>query len=99
MRQYPNFDRFETFYYTPFSQLATSCIKDSTEKTDVYSSSIMNWHHFFLARQTVCPVVLAENGYMSCDAALDKTLDPEAINTKAQALAQGVADYFLRINE
>ena len=96
---YPNWDRFETFYYTPFSQLATGFIKDRTAESGVYSDSIMNWHHFFLARQTVCPVVLAENGYMSCDAALDKTLDPEAISAKALALAKGIADYFLAINE
>ncbi|MBE6975603.1 MAG: N-acetylmuramoyl-L-alanine amidase [Ruminococcaceae bacterium] len=96
---YPNFDRFETFYFTPFAQLATKFIKNATAETGVYSNSIMNWHHFFLARQTVCPVVLAENGYMSCNAALEKTLDPEIINIKAQALAKGVADYFLEINK
>ena len=96
---HPEWDRFETFYFTPFSQPATGFIKDRTAESEVYSSSIMNWHHFFLARQTVCPVVLAENGYMSCDAALDKTLDPAAIEAKATALAKGIADYFLKINE
>ena len=96
---HPEWDRFETFYFTPFAQLATSFIKDRTAEIDVYSSSIMNWHHFFLARQTVCPVVLTENGYMSCNAALDKTLDPAAIEAKAQAIAKGIADYFLKINE
>lgn len=96
---HPTFDRFETFYFTPFSQLATSFVKDRTAEIDVYSKSIMDWHHFFLARQTVCPVVLTENGYMSCDAALDKTLDPAAIEAKALAIAKGVADYFLEINK
>jgi N-acetylmuramoyl-L-alanine amidase len=96
---HPEWDRFETFYFTPFSQPATGFIKDRTAESEVYSSSIMDWHHFFLARQTVCPVVLAENGYMSCDAALDKTLDPAAIEAKATALAKGIADYFLKINE
>jgi len=96
---HPDFDRFETFYFTPFSQLATSSIRERTEESGVYSSSIMNWHHFFLARQTVCPVVLTENGYMSCNAALDKTLDQEAIEAKAVAIAEGIADYFLNINE
>lgn len=96
---HPEFDRFETFYFTPFSQPATSFIKDRTAESGVYNSSIMNWHHFFLARQTVCPVVLAENGYMSCDAALDKTLDQEAVDAKALALAQGIADHFLAMNQ
>lgn len=95
---YPEWDRFETFYYTPFSQLATSHVREQTALSGVYSSSIMNWHHFFLARQTVCPVVLTENGYMSCDAALDKTLDQSSIDAKALAIAKGVADYFLEIN-
>ena len=96
---HPEFDRFETFYFTPFSQPATSTIKSRTAESGVYSSSIMNWHHFFLARQTVCPVVLTENGYMSCDAALDKTLDPASVEAKAVAIAKGVADYFLNINQ
>lgn len=96
---YPDFDRFETFYFTPFSQPATKFIKENTAESGVYSKSVMDWHHFFLARQTVCPVVLAENGYLSCDAAVDKSLDPATIEAKAIALAKGVAEYFLEINK
>ncbi len=96
---YPNFGGFESFYYTPFSMTATKFINDRTAQTGLYDRSEMNWHVFFLARQTVCPVVLTENGYMSCDKDLDNTLDETAIATKALALAKGVADYFLAINK
>jgi len=96
---YPNFGGFECFYYTPFSMLAADCVNDRTAQCGVYDRAELNWHVFFLARQTMCPVVLTENGYMSCDADLVNTLDETAIDKKAQAIALGVADYFLKINE
>lgn len=96
---YPNFGGFECFYYTPFSMTAADFVNDRTAACGVYDRAELNWHVFFLARNTICPVVLTENGYMSCDADLDKTLDEAAIAKKALAMAQGVADYFLEINK
>lgn len=96
---YPKFGGFETFYYTPFSMKAADFLNDRNAQCGVYDRAELNWHVFFLARNTVCPVVLTENGYMSCDTDLDKTLDETAIAKKALAMAQGVADYFLYINQ
>ena len=96
---YPNFGGLETFYYTPFSMKAADFVNDRGAQCGVYDRAELNWHVFFLARNTVCPVVLTENGYMSCDADLDNTLDETAIAKKALAMAKGVADYFLEINK
>ena len=96
---HPDFGGFESFYYTPFAHLATKLINDRTEQSAVYDRAEMMWHTFFLARQTVCPVVLAENGYMSCNKDLEGTLDEKTIEAKALAIARGVADYFLQINQ
>ena len=52
-----------------------------------------------MARQTCCPVALTENGYMSNQYDLNNTVDAGALESKAKAMAQAVADYFLKINE
>ena len=90
---------FSSHYYTPFSMMAASKVLNRTAKTNIYKSELINWHYFFVARQSVCPVVLTENGYMSNPGDLEKTLDDSVIAKKAHAIALGVADYFLEINE
>ncbi len=96
---YPNWSGFETSYYTPLSMNAAKFINQRTEASGVYQRASLKWHVFFLARQTVCPVILTENGYMSCDAELENILDDAVVETKALALAQGVADYFLSLRQ
>ncbi len=96
---FPDYGGFETFYYTPYSMLPTSKVLKRTIQSGVYDKNEMNWHIFFLARQTVCPVVLTENGYMSCEKDLAQTLDETAIGKKALAMAKGIGDYFLEISK
>lgn len=97
--QYAYYNGFETFYYTPFSQLLTQQIYLQTKACGVYQKSSISWHNYYVARQTMCPVVLTENGYMSNAYDLQTTLDKTAITKKAVAIAKGIADYFLLINE
>ena len=52
-----------------------------------------------MCRQTVCPVLLTENGFMSNAEDLAAMIDPITVQNKAAAIAQGVADYFLDINK
>ena len=58
----------------------------------------MAWNQYFLARQTVCPVVLAENGYMSNRWELDRIADEEIMQQKAEALVQGIVNYYLELS-
>lgn len=88
---------FMSYYYTPYSQLAASKIYQATKVTGPYKSSGLGWHVYFTARQTTCPVVLTENGYMSSPYDLGNMTSNEGLNAKAAALAKGIADYFLAI--
>ena len=94
---YPNFGGFETYYYNPWSKLVTQAIFDNTKEAGVYNRSIISWHNYFVARQTCCPVVLTENGYVTHQFDLNNMVDEDAVEKKARAIAQGVADYFLAI--
>ena len=70
-----------------------------TKDTGVYTQHSLAWHNYFVARQTCCPVALTENGYMSNQYDLNNTVDAGALESKAKAMAQAVADHFLKINE
>ena len=94
---------FGSFHSTLFSAKAAKCIYDRTIAANIYDADADNnrnrlaWHYYFVARMSDCPVVLTENGFMSSP--LDHVgIVSEAVNRqKAQAIAQGVADYFLSI--
>lgn len=94
---------FGSFHSTLFSAKAAEFIYDRTIAANIYDANAANnrnrlqWHYYFVARMSDCPVVLTENGYMSSP--LDHVgIVSEAVNRqKAQAIAQGVADYFLSI--
>ena len=91
---------FDSMYYTPYSKLLAQRIAEHTKETGVYTKSLFKWSvNYFMMRQTVCPVVLTENGYISNPTDLAGMVNPETIQLKAQAIAQGTADYFLEINQ
>jgi len=94
---------FGAFHSTLFSVKAAKKIYDRTMAAGIYDATAVNnrnrleWHYYFVARMSDCPVVLTENGFMSSP--LDHVgIVSDAVNLKkAQAIAQGVADYFLSI--
>ena len=90
---------FDSMFFTPFSQLAAKKIFDQTVKTEIYAKNHLRWNVYFTCRQSVCPVVLTENGYMTNPADLSGMINDATLAAKAQAIAQGVADYFLSINK
>ena len=96
---HPEINGFECFYYSPFSMLAAKQVYEQTKQTDVYKDNTLYWHNYYVARQTCCPVVLTENGYMTSQFDLNNAIDETSIAKKAYAIAQGVADYFLLINQ
>lgn len=92
--------RFEAFYYTPWSQMLAKNIYNYTDESGVYTKSRLRWSaNYFMCRQTLCPVVLTENGYMSNADDLAAMIDPAKLELKASAIAHGIADYFLAINK
>lgn len=86
---------FGAFHSTVFSKKATEFIQMRTYNAGIYAKvEPVRWHYFFLARSTVCPVVLTENGYISSPTDF-AGIQSDSVNTqKAKAIASGVADYF-----
>ena len=90
---------FCSFYYSPFSHVVTHKVNDATRAAGIYNSSSVGWHVYYMGRQTYCPVVLTENGYMSNLADMDAIADQATNVKKAQAIARGIADYYLLFAE
>lgn len=91
---------FTSYYFTPWTQLLAKNIQESTKDSNVYSKTTLRWSvNYFMCRQTVCPVLLTENGFMSNAEDLAAMIDPVIVQNKAAAIAQGIADYFLDINK
>ena len=96
---HPEIDGLITYYYSPFSQTAAKELYKANEGGTVYRSNALDWHYYYTARQTACPVVLMENGYTTSPYDVSHMLNDESVQIKAQAMAQGIANYFLLINE
>ena len=91
---------FTSYYFTPWTQLLAKNVRENTKDSNVYSKTTLRWSvNYFMCRQTVCPVLLTENGFMSNAEDLAAMIDPVSVQNKAAAIAQGIADYFLDINK
>lgn len=94
---------FGSFYSLPFSYEAARQIYNATMAAGIYASSAagnrnrLEWHYYFTARMSYCPVVLTENGYMTSPVDHPGIVSDTANWKKAQAIARGVAKYFLSI--
>ena len=94
---------FGSFHSTLFSVDAARYIYDATMAAGIYSTdpagnrNRLDWHYYFVARMSDCPVVLTENGYMSNAVDFAGIVDHDTNVKKAQAIAQGTAQYFLSI--
>lgn len=82
------------FCFNAFSDKAVQYVYDQSVKGNFYSKTQKSWHYFYLARVTSCPVVLTENGFISNPQDFIG-ISNDSVNTqKAQAIANGVLDYF-----
>lgn len=88
---------FGAYHFSPFSAQASRYVYNRTVSAGLYSDSVFEWHYFYLARMTTCPVVLTENGYISSPIDFSGIIDENLNNAKAKAIVRGVADYFANI--
>lgn len=94
---------FGSFYSLPYSYEAAKQIYNATIATGLYKSTAANnrnrldWHYYFVARMSDCPVVLTENGFMTSSRDHQNIVSDAANWKKAQAITKGVAQYFLSI--
>lgn len=91
-------DGFGSYYFNAFSKNAAEFIKDRTFNTGIYNSASLQWHYYFMARTTNCPVVLTENGFISNQYDYNNIISEEKNVEKAKAITQGIVDYFLSIS-
>lgn len=85
------------FCFNAFSHNATTSVLNSIARSGIYSNTYKKWHYFHLARNTTCPVVLTENGFISNPTDFIGISDDNVNTKKAKAIAQGIADYFWSI--
>ena len=94
---------FGSFHSTLFSVDAARYIYDATMAADIYSTdpagnrNRLDWHYYFVARMSDCPVVLTENGFMSNPVDFSGIVDHDTNVKKAQAIARGTVQYFLSL--
>ena len=84
-------------YYTQFSLNAAKIIYAETQSAGIYQKTQLVWNKYFLARESVCPLVLMENGFMSNDSDYAGMVDETVQQEKAEAMARGIAKYFLQM--
>ena len=95
----PSLNGYDAGFYYPWTQRATEHTVLTTRETGIYNYNKTFWFYYYVSRQTVCPVILSENGYMSNTRDMDNMLPKDIMERKAQALAQGVVNYFLEMND
>ena len=87
-------------YYSPYSMALGQLIYNETVNAGIYNKTQFRWDtsKYYVGRETVCPVILMENGFMSNDADWNTIIDENIQWQKAYAMAQGIANYFLTIS-
>lgn len=94
---YPNHSGAEICYFTPFTQPIAKYLYQRTLSAGIYSKTTLGSNLYYVGRETTCPVVLTENGYMSNAGDLAGMQDEAVLRQKAEAMTRGIADYFLSI--
>lgn len=94
----PHLTGYESWYFTSHSRNAAEHSLEANLENDAYRRGKMAWNTYFLARQTVCPVVLSENGYMTNSWEMNRIADNEIMQQKAEALTRGIVNYYLELS-
>ncbi len=89
---------YESWYFTSHSRDAAEHSLKANMEGDIYRRGKLAWNTYFLARQTACPIVLAENGFMTNQWELDRIADNDIMQEKAAALTRGIVNYYLELS-
>ena len=89
---------YETGYFTSFSQAAADHIQAANEKTGLYKDYRQIWFYYYVSRQTACPIVLTENGFITYPYDVGHMIDEKSVGIKADAMVQGIVNYYLELN-
>ncbi len=90
---------FGSYYYSAVSKKAAEYVWMHSSNTGIYQSTELSWHYYFMGRNSCCPVVLTENGYMSNSFDYANIINEEVNITKAKAITKGIVEYFSSIQQ
>ncbi len=94
---------FGSFHSTLFSREAARCIYEATMSAGIYNGNAsgnrnrFEWHYYYVARMSNCPVVLTENGFMTNQNDFAGIVKDTVNEQKASAIVKGIVNYFLSI--
>lgn len=91
---------FNSYHFNAFSANAAKKVYAATEEADLYKVSKWSgtkWHYFYGCRQSDCPVVLTENGFITNAEEYSQMIRDDFNDDCAKALTQGIVDYFASI--
>ena len=88
---------FESRYFNSFSKNAAEYVYNHTYNTGIYQNHKFGWHYYFMARETTCPIVLTENGFISNSYDYANIVSEAANIKKVEAITRGIAEYFAKI--
>jgi len=92
---YPNVSGAMIGYYTSFSQKLADLLYKHYNNSGIFKKVQLKTNMYYVGRETPCPVVLTENGFMTNAEDLAAMENPTMIQGKAKAIARAVAEYFL----
>ncbi len=86
-------------YFNPYTYTAAKCISNSIASTGLIGRERdgIDWHYFNLSRVSACPVVLAENGYLTGISDYKKIKTVEFRKAYIKGMVEGIIDYFARV--
>ena len=96
---YSSVSGYATYYFHPYSKEANEILYKNVLTANLFTEtrySEVDWHYFFLGRVSDCPVILAENGYMSNSTEFSKIKTDEHNAKCAVATTKGIVEYFLK---
>ena len=97
---YPKINGLEVYYFSPYAHRIATLLHEANKEDTVYATTKMEWFaKYFTARESTCPVVLMECGYVTSPSDAANMVDPAAVEIKAKAMARGIARYYLELNE
>ncbi len=91
---------FNSYHFNAFSAAAAKYIYETTEQKALYNTtrwSGVKSHYFYLCRNTHCPVVLTENGFISNYEEYNQMIDDGFNDKCADAFVDGIFAYFKSI--
>lgn len=92
---YPNVSGAMIGYYTSFSQKLADLLYKHYTNSGIFKKVQLKTNMYYVGRETPCPVVLTENGFMTNAEDLAAMENPTMIQGKAKAIARAVAEYFM----